>query len=119
MPGGALGPGAGRKIVNVEGRVNSQADALAMTPRLHQQNSLSSQRMAQLNDSYSLSRGGHAPGMLPSERSSVHMQRSSAEQSEIVKEVNRHTRVPNSNSSSYDRSQQDPEAVKRSMQQAL
>ncbi len=56
--------------------------------------------------------------MLPSERSSIHLQRSSAEQSEIVKEVNRHTRVPNSNSSSYDRSQ-DPEAVKRSMQQAL
>ena len=52
--------------------------------------------------------------MYPSERSSMQMLRSSAEQSEIIKELNRHNKYQNSNSSSYDRNN-DPEAAKKSM----
>lgn len=60
--------------------------------------------------------------MLPSDRSSMQMQRSSAEQSEIERELNKHKRMQqNSVSSSYDKhnNHHDPEAVKRSMQQAM
>jgi len=86
--------------------VNSHVDQLAMTPRLHQQNSVSSHRVG-LNDSFSLS-----------QRSSLQMQRSSAEQSEIEKELNRNKRKQNSVTSSFDKNQ-DPEAVKKSMQLAM
>ena len=74
MPGagGVRGTHADGRLVNKEGRVNSQADALAMTPRLHQMNSVSSHRVG-LNDSQVLSRGPAGYGMPPSERSSMQM----------------------------------------------
>ena len=56
---------------------------------------------------------------LPSERSSVAMQRSSAEQSEIDKELNRHkggrNNMPYSVASSYDKNNPmyDPETLKK------
>jgi hypothetical protein len=94
-----------------------------MTPRLHKQDSVSSSYRG-MNDSFSFTRGGmmaggaghlQYPGM-PSEQSSMAMQRSSAEQSEIDRELNRHkgrNNLANSVGSSYDKNHVDPEIIKK------
>ncbi len=115
-----------QRLINLEGRVNSHMDPLAMTPRLHKQDSVSSSYRA-INDSFSYTRGGmmganHHRMPLPSDRSSMAMQRSSAEQSEIDRELNRHkgrSNVPNSVASSLDKNNYDPEVIKKRQQEAM
>ncbi len=101
-------------------------DPMGMTPRLHKQDSVSSHRV--MNDSFSFTRGGNNPfypggqHMLPSERSSVAMQRSSAEQSEIDRELNRHKgrgNFPHSVASSLDKNLYDPETQKKRQLEAM
>jgi hypothetical protein len=81
-----------------------------------------------MNDSFSYNRGGlmgathHHRMPLPSDRSSMAMQRSSAEQSEIDRELNRHkgrSNVPNSVASSLDKNNYDPEVIKKRQQEAM
>ena len=125
-----------QRLINLEGRVNSQMDPLGMTPRLHKQDSVSTSHRI-MNDSFSLTRGPNGQGnpfypggggnnMLPSERSSFAMQRSSAEQSEIDKELNKHkgggrNNLPHSVASSYDKNNHmyDPETVKKRQMEAM
>eukprot|EP00347_Sterkiella_histriomuscorum_P004261 403361125 len=88
-------------------------DNLNMTPRMHEQNKMlySSQRF---NDSGLLNQNMHKHGSATSERIGLQNQRSSAETSEIERELNKHQRI-RMGSNSIDKNY-DPEAMKKQLQ---
>ncbi|CDW83633.1 UNKNOWN [Stylonychia lemnae] len=99
-----------------EGRINNQIDGLNnMTPRMYAQNQnlFSTQR---LNDSgYPPNSKGSA---VTSERTTLQQQRSSAEASEIERELNKHQRYQKNGSSSIDKNY-DPENMKKQIQMSM
>lgn len=93
--------------------IGGAANNMMMTPRMYQQQS-SNNKLNDTNSSMIMLR----QGSVASERSTLQHQRSSAEASEIEREVFKHSRYQNTGSNSLDK-KYDPEAMKKSLMMSM